>query len=119
MATVLVVGATCPGVSGSFDAVVRLARGRERMTVEAVDPAGNARAAEVEVRCGATGPEAGAVAMVVGGALVVRWVMQGGRERRVGRPVRPTGVSWASAAWRGRCRARPRPRGRTPRPRRG
>jgi hypothetical protein len=69
-------------MNGTFDAIVRLVSGRDRITVEVVDPAGNAREEEVVVRYGATGLEAGAVATVVAGALLVRWVMLGGRERR-------------------------------------
>ena len=58
-------------MNGSFDAVVGLARGRDRITVEAVDHAGDARTEEVVVRHGATWPETGRVVVVVADALLV------------------------------------------------
>jgi hypothetical protein len=61
-------------VNGSFDVVVgHLVKGKNRITVEVVDPAGNAKEEEVVVRYGATWPEAGLVAAVVAGALPARW----------------------------------------------
>ncbi len=51
---------------------MRLVKGRNRITVEAVDPAGNMRSEAVEMRHGATWPEAGPVAAVVAGILLVR-----------------------------------------------
>jgi hypothetical protein len=85
VATVWVEGVKYPVVNGSFDVVVGLVKGKNRITVEVVDPAGNARDEEVVVRYGATGSEAGVLATVVAGALVARWAMLGGREKR-GRP---------------------------------
>ncbi len=72
VATVLMEGMKYAVVNGSFDAVVRLVKGKNRKTVEVVYPAGNARAGEVVVRCGATWPEAGLVAAVVAGVVAAR-----------------------------------------------
>jgi hypothetical protein len=83
--TVWVEGVKYPVVNGTFDVVVKLAKGKNRITVEVVDPAGNAREEEVAVRYGATGFEAGVLVVVVVDILLVRWVMLGGREKR-GRP---------------------------------
>ncbi len=69
----------------SFDAVVGLVKGKNRITVGVVDPAGNARAEVVVVRYGATWPEAGPVAAVVAGAVAARWAMLGRKVSR-GRP---------------------------------
>ncbi len=72
-------------VNGSFDAVVKLVRGKNRITVEVVDPAENARAEEVVVRCGATWPEVGVVVVVVAGVVAARWAMLGGKMVKRGR----------------------------------
>jgi len=82
---VVVEGTTHPVVNGTFDVVVKLVKGKNRITVEVVDPAGNARAGEAVVRYGVTGPEAGAVVMVVAIALLMGWVTLGWKDRR-GRP---------------------------------
>ncbi len=57
-------GVPCEVVNGAFDSVVRLARGRDRITVGVVDPAGNARAEEVVVGHGATGSMSGQPSML-------------------------------------------------------
>ena len=70
----LVAGATYHVVNGTFDAVV--VRGRDRITAEAVDPAGNAGEGEAVVRREATWPEVG-LAVAMAGA----WAWLGWRER--------------------------------------
>ena len=60
-------------MNGSFDAVVGLARGRDRITVEVVDLAGNVSMEKVVMRYGVTGVEVGVVAAVMAGVVAARW----------------------------------------------
>jgi len=67
--------------------------GEIRITGEAVDHAGDARAEEVVVRHGATWPELGAIAAVVAGAVVARWAMLGEKKGgKAGRRFRRQGL---------------------------